>query len=93
MYEDAKGVLLWLGPDIEENQAVAAVNAMVTSSDFLCQKLSVSGYHLRSVGSNYQELVLKNHARLLLLGECDISACRFVHLKQAKPIIMLTYRL
>lgn len=73
IYENAKVVLSWLGPDTQENQAVAAINAIVTISDFLCQKLSVSVSDLRSVGNIYQELVLKNRARLPLPSECEFS--------------------
>ena len=73
IYENAKIVLSWLGPDTQEHQAVAAINSIVTISDFLCQKLGVSVSDLRSVGNIYQELVLKNRARLPLPSECEFS--------------------
>lgn len=73
IYKNAIIVLSWLGPDTQEHQAVAAINSIVTISDFLCQKLGVSVSDLRSVGNIYQELVLKNRARLPLPNECDFS--------------------
>ena len=73
IYEKAKLVLSWLGPDTQEHHAVAAVNSILVISDFLCQKLGVSVSDLRSVGNIYQELVLKNRSRLPLPSECEFS--------------------
>ena len=73
IYQTAKTVLSWLGPDTQEHLAVVAINSIVSISDFLCQKLGVSVSDLRSVGNIYQELVLKNRARLPLPNECEFS--------------------
>ena len=73
IYQTAKTVLSWLGPDTQEHLAVAAINAIVSISDFLCQKLGISVSDLRSVGNIYQQLVLKNRARLPLPSECEFS--------------------
>ena len=73
IYQTAKLVLSWLGPDTREHLAVAAIKSIVVISGFLCQKLGISMSDLRSVGNIYQELVLKNRARLPLPSECEFS--------------------
>ncbi|KAF5528917.1 het-domain-containing protein [Fusarium mexicanum] len=39
IYEKAKTVLIWLGPDTPENDAETAINSIRLISEFLCQKL------------------------------------------------------
>ena len=73
IYENAKTVLSWLGPDTQDHQAVAAIDSIQTISDFLCSKLGVSISDLRSISNVYQELVLKNRAYLPLPNECEFS--------------------
>lgn len=73
IYQAAKIVLSWLGPDTQEHMAVAAINSIVLISDFLCRKLGVSVSDLRSVDNIYQVLVSKNRARLPLPSECEFS--------------------
>ena len=73
IYENAKTVLSWLGPDTQDNQAVAAIDSIQTISDLLCQKLGVSISDLRTISNVYQELILKNRAYLPLPSECEFS--------------------
>ncbi len=73
IYENAKAVLIWLGPDTQEHQAEVAIDSILTISDFLCQKLGISVSERSSVNSTYQELVLKNRDNLPLPNECEFS--------------------
>lgn len=73
IYENAKIILSWLGPDTQERQAVAAIDSIHTISSFLCQKLGVSISDLRSMNNIYQELISKNRACLPLPSECEFS--------------------
>jgi hypothetical protein len=41
-YENAQNVHIWLGADIKDHDAAAAVNASRTDSNFLCDKLDIS---------------------------------------------------
>jgi hypothetical protein len=73
IYETAKTVLLWLGPDTEEHQAKVATDSIRTISDFLCQKLGISVSEPASLNDTYQEIVLRNHDRLPLPNACEFS--------------------
>jgi hypothetical protein len=73
IYENARLVLSWLGPDTEDHQAVAAFDSIQKISNFLCQKLSVSISDLRSMSNVYQDLVLKNRMHIPLPNECQFS--------------------
>jgi hypothetical protein len=73
IYENAKAVLIWLGPDTQEHQAEAAIDSILTISDFLCQKLGVSVSDLRSKNDVYLEVVFKNRDYLPLPNECKFG--------------------
>lgn len=73
IYESAKIVLAWLGPDTQDHQAVIAIGSIRRISAFLCHKLGVSISDLRSISNVYQELVLKNRAGLPVPSECEFS--------------------
>ncbi|KAF1992784.1 hypothetical protein P154DRAFT_595250 [Amniculicola lignicola CBS 123094] len=73
IYENAKRVQVWLGPDTEDHQAAAAVKSIQVVSDFLCDKLGIS-IEEHTVGDDtYQELLLKNRDKLPLPNETDFS--------------------
>jgi Heterokaryon incompatibility protein (HET) len=72
IYQNAKTVLIWLGPDTQD-QAEVAINSILTISDFLCQKLGVSVSDLSSINDVYQEVVFKNRHSLPLPNECEFS--------------------
>ena len=42
IYKNAQNVHIWLGADIKDHDAAAAVNASRTDSNFLCDKLDIS---------------------------------------------------
>jgi hypothetical protein len=73
IYQSAKIVLIWLGPDTQEHQAKVAIDSILTISDFLCQKDGVSASDLGSMNSVYQEVVFKNRDCLPLPNECEFS--------------------
>ena len=73
IYQNAKTVLIWLGPDTQEHQAEVAINSILTISDFLCQKLGVSVADLSLINDVYQEVVFKNRDHLPLPNECEFS--------------------
>jgi hypothetical protein len=74
IYQNAKTVLIWLGPDTEKNKARVAIESLLTISDFLCQKLGISVSDLRSMSDIYQEIVVKNRQKLPLPNECEFSS-------------------
>jgi hypothetical protein len=73
IYQNAKTVLVWLGPDTQANQAEVAIKSILTISDFLCQKLDVSVSDLTSIKDIYQEMLFKNRHHLPLPNECEFS--------------------
>jgi hypothetical protein len=72
IYENAKAVLIWLGPDTQEHQAKVAIDSIITISDFLCQRLGISVPELGSI-KNVMEDVFKNSNNLPVPNECDFS--------------------
>ena len=73
IYQNAKTVLVWLGPDTQEHQAKAAVDSVITVSDFICQRLGISIPDLKLINNPYEEIVAKNRDRLPLPNECEFS--------------------
>jgi Heterokaryon incompatibility protein (HET) len=73
IYQNAKTVLVWLGPDTQEHQAKVAIDSILTISDFLCRKLGISVSDPSSMNDTYQELVLKKRDNLPLPNECEFS--------------------
>ncbi|KAF7547470.1 hypothetical protein G7046_g8990 [Stylonectria norvegica] len=71
IYENAKSVLIWLGPDSSDDDAKLAIESLHTISDFLCKKLEVSPIGLSAKSNVYQEVIFKNRGLLPLPNECD----------------------
>lgn len=73
IYQTAKAVLVWLGPDSEEKHAQCAIDSIRTIADFLCQKSDISVSDLSSISNIYQEVVFKNRDSLPLPSACNFS--------------------
>jgi hypothetical protein len=73
IYQKAKTVLIWIGPDSDDYQAKVAVESIVTVSEFLCQKLGISSSDLGSVDNLYQEIMAKARDVLPVPNECDFN--------------------
>ena len=73
IYEKAKAVLIWVGPDSEDQQAGVAISSINIISDFLCQKLGIPVSDLYSVENLYQEVMAASHDVLPMPNECDFS--------------------
>ncbi|KAL5587113.1 hypothetical protein FOVSG1_012249 [Fusarium oxysporum f. sp. vasinfectum] len=58
IYENARTVLIWLGPDTPENDAETAINTVHLISEVLCQKLGISANGLSARGDVYHEVEL-----------------------------------
>ncbi|PVH72238.1 hypothetical protein DL98DRAFT_660192, partial [Cadophora sp. DSE1049] len=71
IYQTAKAVLVWLGPDSQEHYAQFAINSIRILSDFLCQKVGISVADLCSVSDIYQDVVSKNRTTLPLPNTCE----------------------
>lgn len=71
IYQKAKTVLIWAGPDWED-QARVAIDSIITISDFLCQKLGIQVSDLYSVENLYQEIMSARDV-LPVPNECDFS--------------------
>lgn len=69
IYERAKIVLIWLGPDTPKNDAETAINAIRLISEFLCQKLGISTNGLSARGNVYHEVVYQNRSLIPLPNE------------------------
>ena len=72
IYENAKTVLIWLGPDTQERQAKVAIDSILAVSNFLSQKLQISVPELGSM-KDVMEHVFKNRDNLPVPNECDFS--------------------
>jgi hypothetical protein len=73
IYQTAKAVLIWLGPDSQEHYAQFAIDSIRTISDFLCQKVGILVSDLSSISDVYQEVVFKNRDSLPLLNICELA--------------------
>lgn len=73
IYQTAKTVLIWLGPDSQEHYAQFAIDSIQRISDFLCQKVGISVSDLSSISDVYQEVVFKNRDSLPLPNACGFS--------------------
>jgi len=73
IYQTAKAVLVWLGPDSQEHYAQSAIDFIRILSDSLCQKIGISVADLCSVGDIYQDVVFKNRSTLPLPNACEFS--------------------
>jgi hypothetical protein len=57
IYQKAKAVLIWVGPDSDDHQAKVAIDSIITISDFLCEKLGIPVSDLYSVENLYQKIM------------------------------------
>lgn len=73
IYQNAKAVLIWLGPD-SAGLAEAAIASVVTVSDFLCRTLGVALADLGRVKDVYQEILFQNRGALPLPSDCPFSS-------------------
>jgi hypothetical protein len=73
IYQKAKAVLIWLGPDTPDHQAAIAINSLRTISEFLCQQLGFPIEDLSSRSNVYHEVLYKNRSSLPLPDECEFS--------------------
>jgi hypothetical protein len=71
IYEKAKTVLVWLGPNTQGNDAEIAINSIRTISKFLCQKLGISTDGLSARGNVYHEVVYQNRTLIPLPNEIE----------------------
>ncbi|PNP79445.1 hypothetical protein FNYG_07280 [Fusarium nygamai] len=69
IYENAKTVLIWLGPDTAENDAETAIHSIRLISEFLGQKLGISTNGLSARGNVYHEVVYQNRSLIPLPNE------------------------
>ncbi|KAE9375043.1 hypothetical protein N431DRAFT_406149 [Stipitochalara longipes BDJ] len=73
IYQKAKAVLIWVGPDSEDQQAGVAIYSINIISDFLCQKLGIPVSDLYLVDNLYQEIMATSRDVLPMPSECDFS--------------------
>lgn len=73
IYQNAKAVLIWVGPDSEDHQARVAIDSIITISDFLCRELGIPVSDLNSVDNLYQEIMAKYRDVLPVPNQCDFS--------------------
>ncbi|KAI8723093.1 HET domain-containing protein [Fusarium sp. LHS14.1] len=71
IYENAKTVLVWLGPNTQGNDAEIAIDSIRTISEFLCQKLGISTDGLSARGNVYHEVVYQNRTLIPLPNEIE----------------------
>ena len=71
IFQSAKTVLVWLGPDSYDRLAKVAVSSIITISDFLCDRLNIPVSDLGSTDQVLQEVVSTNRTHLPLPNECD----------------------
>lgn len=74
IYENAKTVLIWLGPDAHEQpRAKMAIDGILQLSDFVCQRLGISIEDVHEYGEIYLQVILKNRDKLPLPDECKFA--------------------
>src|SRR6478736_9481310 len=71
IYENARTVLIWFGPDTPENDAETAINTVHIISEVLCQKLGISANGLSARGNVYHEVVYQNRSLIPLPNEIE----------------------
>ncbi|CAK7204167.1 hypothetical protein SEUCBS139899_006921 [Sporothrix eucalyptigena] len=72
IYQSATGLLVWLGPDNEEEIAGKAVRAVNEVSDFICDKVGVPVESLSQYGDIYQEVLFANKHLLPTLDQTHL---------------------
>ncbi len=73
IYEKAKAVLIWVGPDSDDHQAKVAIDSIITISNFLCEKLGIPVSDLYSVDNLYQKIMATARDVLPVPNECEFS--------------------
>jgi Heterokaryon incompatibility protein (HET) len=73
IYQKARGVLIWLGPDTSDQMAKAATDSIQIISDFLCEKLHITIEGLSTRRNVYQEVLYRNRGTLPSPNECEFS--------------------
>ena len=73
IYQSAKDVIIWLGPDSPEGFADIALASIRTISDFLSKALGVTLDDLSSRANLYHEVLYQNRASLPRPDECNFS--------------------
>jgi Heterokaryon incompatibility protein (HET) len=71
IFETAKTVVIWLGPDNEVHQAPLAIDSVRQITHFLCRKLGISFEDLTSKEEVYHEVIFKGKGQIPLPHECD----------------------
>ena len=74
IYQRAKGVVIWLGPDTADHMAKKATDSVRRISDLLCKKLDLQITDLSSRRNLYQEVLYQNRQFLPSPDECDFSS-------------------
>ncbi|KAK2591518.1 hypothetical protein QQS21_010793 [Conoideocrella luteorostrata] len=70
IYESAKTVVIWLGPDTEGHAAVA-IDAVRHITRFLCKQLHILPENLASVEEVYHDVLFRNRNKITRPGECE----------------------
>ncbi|KAH9885052.1 heterokaryon incompatibility protein-domain-containing protein [Xylariomycetidae sp. FL2044] len=71
VFEQAKTVLIWLGPDTEAKQASIALSSARRITEFLCQKIGISLEDLVAENEVYTKIIFENRDKIPLPHECD----------------------
>ncbi|EXJ61244.1 uncharacterized protein A1O5_12036 [Cladophialophora psammophila CBS 110553] len=74
IYEKAKAVLTWLGPDTPGHLAKTATDSIRVISDFLCEHLNLQITNLSTRSNVYHEILYENRHALPPPNECDFSS-------------------
>ena len=74
IYEKAKAVLTWLGPDSPDRLAKAAMDSIRVISDFLCKRLNLQIANLSTKSNVYHEILYENRHALPSPNKCDFSS-------------------
>ena len=71
IYQSAKAVLIWLGPNDAQNHAPLATNTIRKIGNFLLQKLNLSIKDLVAEEEVYHNILFSNRDRIPMPHECD----------------------
>lgn len=73
IYENAKGVLIWIGTETQIYKSKDVIGAINTISKYLCHKLGISVSDPGSYKNIYHEIVFKNRDLLPTPDKCEFS--------------------
>ena len=74
IYQKAKAVVIWLGPDTADHRAKPATDSVRRISDFLCGKLNLQITDLSSRSNLYQEALYQNRHSLPPPDRCHFGS-------------------